>query len=202
MCIRDRSTWDLINKTISSTRRKLNSENRKHCFEIFGYDFMVDEEYNVWLIEVNTNPCLEESSRLLRSLLPRMIDDALRLTLDVAFPPFSPPQERRRSIYPVDGYEDEENLWDMLSSSLDNPHHLPERKLRSEYMITINKHHKFKIRKSHLISTSKTAISVKTRKVQRKRRKHFIPITQVLTCLLYTSPSPRDLSTSRMPSSA
>ena len=28
------------------------------------------------------------------------------------------------------------------------------------------------------------------------------PVTQPLTCLLYTSPSPRDLSTSRMPSSA
>ena len=27
-------------------------------------------------------------------------------------------------------------------------------------------------------------------------------LNQVLTCLLYTSPSPRDLSTSRMPSSA
>ena len=27
-------------------------------------------------------------------------------------------------------------------------------------------------------------------------------ITQVVSCLLYTSPSPRDLSTSRMPSSA
>ena len=26
--------------------------------------------------------------------------------------------------------------------------------------------------------------------------------TKVITCLLYTSPSPRDLSTSRMPSSA
>jgi len=28
------------------------------------------------------------------------------------------------------------------------------------------------------------------------------PIDQIRTCLLYTSPSPRDLSTSRMPSSA
>ena len=28
------------------------------------------------------------------------------------------------------------------------------------------------------------------------------PIPTVITCLLYTSPSPRDLSTSRMPSSA
>ena len=32
----------------------------------------------------------------------------------------------------------------------------------------------------------------------------YVPCTmyQVYTCLLYTSPSPRDLSTSRMPSSA
>ena len=28
------------------------------------------------------------------------------------------------------------------------------------------------------------------------------PSDEVMTCLLYTSPSPRDLSTSRMPSSA
>jgi len=29
-----------------------------------------------------------------------------------------------------------------------------------------------------------------------------VNVTALLTCLLYTSPSPRDLSTSRMPSSA
>lgn len=34
--------------------------------EIFGYDFMVDAELRPWLIEVNTNPCLEESNALLR----------------------------------------------------------------------------------------------------------------------------------------
>ena len=33
-------------------------------------------------------------------------------------------------------------------------------------------------------------------------RDQFEPNTQKDTCLLYTSPSPRDLSTSRMPSSA
>ena len=41
--------------------------------EIFGYDFILDEEINPWLIEVNTNPCIEESSPLLEMLLPRMI---------------------------------------------------------------------------------------------------------------------------------
>jgi hypothetical protein len=40
----------------------------------------------VWLIEVNTNPCIEESSELLKILIPRMIEDMLKLTIDRIFP--------------------------------------------------------------------------------------------------------------------
>jgi hypothetical protein len=39
------------------------------------------------LIEVNTNPCLEESSPLLSTLIPRMVNDALKLTVDNIFWP-------------------------------------------------------------------------------------------------------------------
>lgn len=65
---------------------KLNPNQRRNTFEIMGYDFMIDEDLKPWLIEVNTNPCLEETSMLLRQILPRMIDDAFKLTIDVAFP--------------------------------------------------------------------------------------------------------------------
>jgi hypothetical protein len=58
---------------MNSVKGKLNPRDRQHCFEIFGYDFVIDNELNVWLIEVNTNPCLEESSPLLETLIPRMI---------------------------------------------------------------------------------------------------------------------------------
>jgi len=54
-------------------RKKLNKEERKFCFEIFGYDFIIDSNYNVWLIEVNTNPCIETSSPLLEMYIPRML---------------------------------------------------------------------------------------------------------------------------------
>ena len=72
---------------MKSIENKVNLNNRKFCFEIFGYDFILDNNMKPWLIEVNTNPCLEESSRILRQLIPRMIDDALKLTVDVVFPP-------------------------------------------------------------------------------------------------------------------
>lgn len=57
-------SWNTIKEyvklTIQST--KINRRNRKYCMELFGYDFMIDQNYKVWLIEVNANPCLEESS--------------------------------------------------------------------------------------------------------------------------------------------
>ena len=59
----------------------------KGFFELFGYDFIVDEDYNSWCIEVNTNPCLDLDSPLLEQLIPRMINDALKLTVDQAFGP-------------------------------------------------------------------------------------------------------------------
>jgi hypothetical protein len=75
---------------MQSVAKKINPYRRKHCFELFGFDFMLDAELNCWLIEVNTNPCLEESSKLLEMLLLRMVDDMLKLTVDKVFQPVPP----------------------------------------------------------------------------------------------------------------
>ena len=102
----------IVKKTILATRKKLdNTAIRKYSFEIFGYDFILDEDFNVWLIEVNTNPCLEESSALLKSLIPRMLNDAFKLTLDCIFPPLGQYANGAMKKYPVENYADEENMW-------------------------------------------------------------------------------------------
>ena len=79
--------------------------------EIFGFDYFLDEQFNVYLIEVNNNPCIEESSPLLEELLPRMLDDAFSLTLDLIFI-----VRERRSSFHVRRYEDSENMWEWLGS--------------------------------------------------------------------------------------
>lgn len=58
-----------------------------NTFECFGLDFMIDDEFKVFLIEVNTNPCLELASPLLARLIPSMLENSLRLVVDPLFPP-------------------------------------------------------------------------------------------------------------------
>jgi len=47
---------------------------------------MIDDDFKVFLIEVNTNPCLELSSPLLARLIPNMLENAIRLVVDPLFP--------------------------------------------------------------------------------------------------------------------
>jgi len=84
--IKDLVSKSLLAVPLTQASSKLNPHRRKVCFELFGYDFIIDEEMKVWLIEVNTNPCLELSSPLLEQLIPNMLDDMLKLTVDKVFP--------------------------------------------------------------------------------------------------------------------
>ena len=78
---------EIVSITMMSVKYQLNKNNRNYQFEIFGYDFMLDEEFNLFLIEINDDPGLEESSPWISVIIPRMLDDALRLTLDQIFSP-------------------------------------------------------------------------------------------------------------------
>jgi len=98
----------IITLTLRAVDSKLNPSARRYSFEIFGYDFMIDETLRPWLIEVNTNPCLEETSQMLKQVLPRMLDDAFKITVDSLFPPANP------TCFPFPPYPDKEILWDPI----------------------------------------------------------------------------------------
>jgi len=114
---------ELIKISMESVKNKLNAADRKHSFELFGYDFMLDVDFNVWIIEVNSNPSIEESNDLLKMLVPRMIDDIFRLTIDKVFVPNTKNfkaedmlKEDGEKEYPVKGYSNDENLWGYISN--------------------------------------------------------------------------------------
>lgn len=76
---------------IKAVYTKINPNHKEFSFEIFGLDFLIDENFKVWLIEANTNPCLELSSPLLGRIIPSMLENAFRVAVDPIFPP--PPLE-------------------------------------------------------------------------------------------------------------
>jgi hypothetical protein len=48
---------------------------------------MITHDYQLKLIEVNSNPCLEFSSPYLEQFIPKLIEDTFQLTIDEYFPP-------------------------------------------------------------------------------------------------------------------
>jgi len=59
--------------------------NRSKSFEIFGYDFMLDADLNVWLIEVNTSPAMDYSTHVTEVLVKQVLADSVRLVVDGKF---------------------------------------------------------------------------------------------------------------------
>ena len=108
---------EIIIHSMKSVCCRINKLERKICFEIFGYDFMFDENYNPFLLEINTNPGLEISSPLIEMLIPRMIDDAFKLTIDKVFLLNKNNLDKmKENPYKVSGYDDEENMWELLGN--------------------------------------------------------------------------------------
>ena len=123
----------IIETTMKSVKNKLNKQNSKFCFEIYGYDFILDKNLTPWLLEINDNPGLCESSPLIAMLVPRMLDDALRLTIDKIFETEyewdkkdisnlgeigSNCDEKKeyKSPFKVGGYTDNENMFEFICS--------------------------------------------------------------------------------------
>jgi hypothetical protein len=54
---------EIVERTVNVVKDKIC--RRRNCFELLGYDFMIDEDLNPWLIEVNSSPAMDYSTVLL-----------------------------------------------------------------------------------------------------------------------------------------
>jgi len=54
--------------------------NDKHCFEMYGYDVMIDGNLKPWLLEVNASPSMSADTPSDRDLKMGVLDDVLTVT--------------------------------------------------------------------------------------------------------------------------
>jgi hypothetical protein len=77
----------LMTDAFRSVYGKIDPFRRVNTFEIYGFDFMLDRDFKVYLIEANTNPWLELPCPLLTRVISSMLDNSFRISLDPLFPP-------------------------------------------------------------------------------------------------------------------
>ncbi len=68
-----------------SAKSSMNPSKRRNSFEFFGFDFMIDEDFRVWLIEVNTNPYVGIHNDSMNDVLPKMLHGLYKIVLDPVF---------------------------------------------------------------------------------------------------------------------
>ncbi|GFO22072.1 protein polyglycylase ttll10-like isoform x1 [Plakobranchus ocellatus] len=51
-------------------------------FDLYGLDFMVDDDMKVWLIEINANPALHTNCSALKDAIPPVVENGLYLALE------------------------------------------------------------------------------------------------------------------------
>jgi hypothetical protein len=90
--------------------------SKSHGFELFGLDYIVGTDFRPWLLEINTNPCLELSSPLLQSLIPSLLENVFRLAVDPLFPPTMFPDKEHEYTIAEKLYEN--NKFELLFDSL------------------------------------------------------------------------------------
>ncbi|XP_041130153.1 protein polyglycylase TTLL10-like isoform X2 [Polyodon spathula] len=70
-------------------------------FDLIGCDFLIDEDFKVWLLEMNCNPALHTNCEVLKEVIPSVVNE----TLDLAFEIFNK-LRKGQTIMPLGAQKD------------------------------------------------------------------------------------------------
>lgn len=55
------------------------AKNKSSCFEIYGFDIIIDANFRPWLLEVNVSPSLSSSSPMDKYIKTLLLSDSFHL---------------------------------------------------------------------------------------------------------------------------
>lgn len=53
-------------------------DRRRNCFELFGADFMLGEDFSPWLIEINSCPCMQPTTSVTARMCSQCLEDVIK----------------------------------------------------------------------------------------------------------------------------
>ncbi|XP_051894982.1 protein polyglycylase TTLL10-like [Pristis pectinata] len=71
----------IITQCFIASKARLGS--KLGYFDLLGCDIMIDQNFKVWLLEINSNPSLQRNCAILESVIPKVLNEALDLVLEI-----------------------------------------------------------------------------------------------------------------------
>lgn len=56
--------------------------NLKTCFELLGFDIIIDSQAKPWLLEVNSSPALSVDCKIDEMVKPKLIQDTVEICIN------------------------------------------------------------------------------------------------------------------------
>lgn len=74
--------WPHLDHNYRTCRSRTTHQNYRQCFQILGFDIMLDKKLKPWLLEVNETPSFNDDTDVDKQIKTGLIEDTLRL-LDI-----------------------------------------------------------------------------------------------------------------------
>jgi len=89
----------VLTRILNRQKEMFGKKKLENCFELYGFDFIIDEDLRVWLIEANKNPGFGLPTDTAKALLDEMADEMISIALDPIFPPQNSRSSTLSSLY-------------------------------------------------------------------------------------------------------
>ena len=77
----------VVINSLESVQDVIAEKKKGVPFEMFGYDIMVDDDFNSWLIEVNSSPAMDYSTHVTERLVKMVLEDTIKVVVDYGMAP-------------------------------------------------------------------------------------------------------------------